>query len=79
MTKFLSKVINQFVILDTFQKTPLTTETWLSHLLFNFHPWDIDSVYVGGQRVYQNGDTAPVDPQQSQEIAQRIWQTMQRR
>jgi len=65
-----------FIVLDTFQKTPLTTDTWLSHLLFNFHPWDIASVYVGGRCVYQTGNTAPVDPQLCQETALKIWKTM---
>jgi cytosine/adenosine deaminase-related metal-dependent hydrolase len=68
-----------FIILDTFQKTPLTTDTWLSHLLFNFHPWDIDSVYVAGRRVYKKGDPPPVDPKESQETARRVWQAMGRR
>jgi len=58
-----------FVILDTFRKTPLTQENWLGHLLFNFHPWDIDSVYVGGRRVYKTGDPPPLDRLESQELA----------
>ena len=52
-----------FIILENFQKTPLTTDTWLGHLLFDFHPWDIHAVYVGGRRVYLNGDSPPVDGQ----------------
>ena len=68
-----------FIVLDTFQKTPLTSDTWLGHLLFNFHPWDIDSVYVGGHKVYQTGDAAPVDPHLCQETALRIWDTMRGR
>jgi cytosine/adenosine deaminase-related metal-dependent hydrolase len=65
-----------FIVLNTFQKTPLTTDTWLSHLLFNFHPWDIDSVYVGGRRVYRSGDAPPVDPHLCRVAARRIWQAM---
>jgi cytosine/adenosine deaminase-related metal-dependent hydrolase len=68
-----------FIVLDTFQKTPLTADTWLSHLLYNFHPWDIDSVYVGGHRVYRTGDAAPLDPVHCQQIAEQIWSTMSRR
>jgi cytosine/adenosine deaminase-related metal-dependent hydrolase len=64
------------IVLDQFQKTPLTTETWLSHLLYDFHPWDIESVYVGGKRVYRSGDRAPVAPQQLQEVAARLWNKM---
>ena len=62
-----------FMVLDNFQKTPLTTGTWLSHLLYDFHPWDIDSVWVGGRKVYANGDAPPVPPQLFQEAATRIW------
>ena len=65
-----------FVILNTFQKTPLTTDTWLSHLLFNFHPWDIDSVYVGGRQVYSTGAEPPVDPRRCREAARKIWSAM---
>ena len=64
------------VILNTFQKTPLTEDTWLSHLLFNFHPWDIESVLVGGRRVYRTGDRAPVDPHRCREKARQIWTAM---
>lgn len=65
-----------FIILENFQKTPLTTDTWLSHLLFDFHPWDIHAVYVGGKRVYLNGDAPPVDALRLQETAARMWKTM---
>lgn len=64
------------VVLDQFRKTPLTTETWLSHLLYDFHPWDIGSVYVGGRLVYQNGDAPPVGMAQLQETAGRVWKAM---
>jgi len=62
-----------FIILDNFQKTPLTTETWLSHLLYDFHPWDIGSVWVGGQCVYRNGDAPPVPRRTFQDVATRLW------
>ncbi|MEZ4386767.1 MAG: amidohydrolase family protein [Candidatus Krumholzibacteriia bacterium] len=65
-----------FIVLDNFQKTPLTTQTWLSHLLYDFHPWDIGSVWVGGRRVYANGDGPPVAPSLLQETAMRLWQAM---
>jgi cytosine/adenosine deaminase-related metal-dependent hydrolase len=65
-----------FVILNTFQKTPLESETWLSHLLYNFHPWDIDSVYVAGRCVYKMGDPAPLDSKLCREAARRIWASM---
>jgi cytosine/adenosine deaminase-related metal-dependent hydrolase len=65
-----------FILLDNFQKTPLTTGTWLSHLLFDFHPWDIHAVYAGGRRVYLNGDAPPVDSGLLQETAARIWKAM---
>ncbi len=64
------------VVLDNFQKTPLTTGTWLNHLLYDFHPWDIGSVWVGGRRVYTNGDGPPVAPKLLQETAMRLWQSM---
>ena len=65
-----------FIVLDNFQKTPLTTETWLSHLLYDFHPWDIGSVWVGGRRVYENGEGPPVAPSLLQETATRLWKAM---
>lgn len=65
-----------FIILDNFQKTPLTAGTWMSHLLYDFHPWDIGSVWVGGRRVYNNGDAPPVPPKQLQETAMRLWRTL---
>lgn len=65
-----------FIILDNFQKTPLTSETWMSHLLYDFHPWDIGSVWVGGRRVYNNGDGPPISPKLLQETAMRLWRTM---
>jgi len=65
-----------FIILNTFQKTPLSSDSWLSHLLYNFHPWDIDSVYVGGQRVYRTGDQPPLDPKTCRDAARRIWAGM---
>ncbi len=68
-----------FVVLHTFQKTPLTSESWLGHLLFNFHPWDIESVYVGGRHVYGAGQQAPIDPKVCQETAARVWAAMRRR
>ncbi|MFO7653722.1 MAG: amidohydrolase family protein [Candidatus Krumholzibacteriia bacterium] len=64
------------VVLDQFQKTPLTSRTWMNHLLYDFHPWDIDSVYVGGRRVYHSGDAPPVDPDVLQEAAGRLWRAM---
>jgi cytosine/adenosine deaminase-related metal-dependent hydrolase len=65
-----------FIVLDNFQKTPLTTSTWLSHLLYDFHPWDIGSVWVGGKTVYRNGDGPPIPPRTMQETATRLWRTM---
>lgn len=65
-----------FVVLDNFQKTPLTTDTWLSHLLYDFHPWDIGSVWVGGRRVYLSGDAPPVSPKLLQETATRLWRSL---
>jgi cytosine/adenosine deaminase-related metal-dependent hydrolase len=65
-----------FIVLNTFQKTPLTTDTWLGHLLYNFHPWDIESVYVGGRCVYRTGDPAPVESKRCRDAARRIWKTM---
>jgi cytosine/adenosine deaminase-related metal-dependent hydrolase len=65
-----------FVVLDNFQKTPLTTQTWLSHLLYDFHPWDIGSVWVGGRQVYRNGDGPPVAPSELQDTAMRLWKAM---
>ena len=65
-----------FIVLDNFQKTPLTTDTWLSHLLYDFHPWDIGSVWVGGRKVYTNGDGPPVAPKLLQETATRLWQAV---
>jgi len=65
-----------FIVLDNFQKTPLVTETWLDHLLYDFHPWDIGSVWVGGRRVYASGDGPPVDPKVLQATAMRLWRAM---
>ena len=65
-----------FIILDNFQKTPLTTDTWLSHLLFDFHPWDIDAVYVGGARVYAAGMKPPVESSRLQAAAAKLWRAM---
>jgi len=65
-----------FIVLDNFQKTPLTTGTWLNHLLYDFHPWDIGSVWVGGRPVYTNGDGPPVAPKLLQETAKRLWRAM---
>ncbi len=65
-----------FIILDTFRKTPLATDNWLSHLLFCFHPRDVASVYVGGRRVYARGDTPPADAAFLQDTAARIWRQM---
>ncbi len=65
-----------FIILNNFQKTPLTTDTWLSHLLFDFHPWDIDAVYVGGARVYAAGMKPPVEAERLQQAAARLWRAM---
>ena len=64
------------IVLHNFQKTPLSTATWLSHLLTDFHPWDIQEVYVGGRRVYRNGDEPPVEPALVQKSASRVWRTM---
>ncbi len=65
-----------FIVLDTFRKAPLDAHNWLSHLLFCFYPRDIASVYVGGSRIYQRGDTPPVDARFLQDTAARIWQHM---
>ena len=65
-----------FIILDNFQKTPLTSDNWMGHLLFDFHPWDINTVFVGGKRVYRNGDKPPVDAVKLQETAARMWIAM---
>ena len=65
-----------FILLDNFQKTPLTTDTWLGHLLFDFHPWDIHAVYAGGRRVYLNGDSPPIDAERLQKTAARLWKNM---
>jgi len=65
-----------FIVLNNFQKNSLTSETWLSHLLFDFHPWDIDAVYVNGRRVYKNGDNAPVEADLLQQTAEKIWKAM---
>jgi cytosine/adenosine deaminase-related metal-dependent hydrolase len=65
-----------FIILNNFQKTPLTTDTWLSHLLFDFHPWDIDAVYVGGARVYAAGMKPPVESARLQAAAAKLWRAM---
>ena len=65
-----------FIILDNFQKTPLTSDTWLGHLLFDFHPWDIESVYVGGRSVYKRGDNPPVEAEILQQTAARMWKHM---
>lgn len=65
-----------FIILENFQKTPLTSDTWLSHLLFDFHPWDIHTVVVGGRAVYRNGDAPPVAASVLQETAARMWKAM---
>jgi cytosine/adenosine deaminase-related metal-dependent hydrolase len=64
------------IILENFQKTPLTGDTWLSHLLFDFHPWDIHTVIVGGRRVYRNGDAPPVAARVLQDVAARMWRTL---
>lgn len=65
-----------FIVLDDFQKTPLTTDTWLSHLLFGFHPWDIQWVFVGGRRVFARGDKPPVEAAVLQKTASRLWKAM---
>lgn len=65
-----------FIILENFQKTPLTSDTWLSHLLFDFHPWDIHTVVVGGRKVYHNGDAPPVSAAVLQKTAARMWKAM---
>lgn len=65
-----------FIVMDKFFKTPLTAENWLGHLLFDLHPWDIRSVYVGGKIIYQPGDKPPVAVELLQETATRIWQKM---
>ncbi len=67
-----------FLVLDRFQKTPLSTDNWLGHLLFDFHPWDIQEVHVGGRRIYRTGDAAPIDPATVQATAARLWETMGR-
>ncbi len=64
------------IILHNFQKTPLADETWLSHLLTDFHPWDIQEVFVGGRRVYRSGDEPPVRPADVQASAARVWRAM---
>ncbi len=65
-----------FIVLDTFRKTPLTADNWLSHLLFCFHPRDIASVFVGGKRVFNRGDTPPIEGRLLRETAARIWKHM---
>jgi cytosine/adenosine deaminase-related metal-dependent hydrolase len=65
-----------FIILHNFQKTPLTSDTWLGHLLFDFHPWDIHTVVVGGRKVYRNGDAPPISARVLQTVAARMWQEM---
>ena len=64
------------IVLHNFQKTPLADESWLSHLLTDFHPWDIQEVYVDGRRVYRSGDEPPVAPGLVQEAAARVWRGM---
>ncbi|MBU8869283.1 MAG: amidohydrolase family protein [Gemmatimonadales bacterium] len=64
------------IILDNFQKTPLNDGNWMGHLLFDFHPWDINTVFVGGKKVYQSGDKPPVEALKLQETAARIWIAM---
>ncbi len=65
-----------FIVLDTFRKTPLEEDNWLSHLLFCFHPWDIAAVYVSGAPVYRRGDAPPADAAFLQDTAARLWKTM---
>jgi cytosine/adenosine deaminase-related metal-dependent hydrolase len=67
------------LVLNSYQKTPLTTETWLNHLLFDFHPWDIREVWVGGRRAYRVGDEPPLAAQEVQDTAARLWEAMRRR
>ncbi|MBE0565821.1 MAG: amidohydrolase family protein [Krumholzibacteria bacterium] len=64
------------IVLHNFQKTPLSEDTWLSHLLTDFHPWDIQEVWVGGRRVYRSGDEPPIDPAAVQASAARVWRSM---
>ena len=66
------------IVLNDYQKTPLTSDTWLNHLLFDFHPWDIREVWVGGRRAYRTGDEPPLAAAEVQNTAARLWKTMGR-
>lgn len=68
-----------FLVLNRFQKTPLTQQNWMGHLLFDFHPWDIHQVFVGGRRRYKCNDKPPVEAELLQQTAARIWAAMERR
>jgi len=67
------------IVLNDYQKTPLTADTWLNHLLFDFHPWDIQEVWVGGERAYRTGDQPPLAAREVQDTAARLWEAMGRR
>ena len=66
------------IVLNHYQKTPLTTDTWLNHLLFDFHPWDIQEVWVAGKRTYRTGDEPPLAAEEVQATAGRLWESMGR-
>ncbi|MFT5315188.1 MAG: cytosine/adenosine deaminase-related metal-dependent hydrolase [Candidatus Krumholzibacteriia bacterium] len=65
-----------FIVMNKFFKTPMTTENWVGHLLFDFHPWDISTVYVGGKSVFHHGDNPPVSEQELQQTAAQVWKKM---
>jgi cytosine/adenosine deaminase-related metal-dependent hydrolase len=67
------------IVMQEAQRTPLGPDNWLAMLIFAFHPWNIDSVYVGGRRIYRLGDPPPYDPQLCQAAARRVWDAMRRR
>jgi len=66
------------IVLNPGQRTPLTTDNWLSMTLFGFHPWDIQYVFCDGRRVYARGDQEPYDGEACRNAAQRIWDGMVR-
>lgn len=67
-----------FIVLNPGQRTPLSTDNWLSMTLFGFHPWDIFYVYCDGRRVYTRGDLAPYDGEACRAAARKIWDGMTR-
>ncbi len=65
-----------FIVLHAGQRTPLTSDNWLSLTMFGFHPWDIECVYCDGRRVYAEGDAEPYDGKACRDTARRIWNAM---